>query len=65
MFAAATYGAFGANESQQSAVADPVYRVLPLGVNRPDGWLRVQLEQQRDGLTGHAEELYSDRRKCG
>ena len=33
---------------------------LPIGAVRPDGWLRTQLEKQRDGITGNADKLYDD-----
>ena len=38
----------------------PMMQKLPPGSIRAEGRLLAELEKQRDGLTGHAEELYDD-----
>lgn len=39
-------------------LAEVPYLELPIGAIRADGWLLEQLNRQKDGLTGHLDEVY-------
>ena len=41
-------------------VQPTVFQFFPLHEIRPDGWLRKQLECQRDGLSGHLDTFWPD-----
>lgn len=44
--------------SNRSPLTESRYMELPLGSIKPEGWLRLQLQAQVTGLTGHLDEVY-------
>ena len=51
---------FGAEKGNLASLRQPVFRLLPLGSVRPEGWLRRQLQIQAEGLSGHLDEFWPD-----
>src|SRR5271154_4514954 len=43
--------------SNRPPLARSPFSKLPIGAITPSGWLRHQLEMERDGMTGHLEEI--------
>lgn len=44
--------------SNRSPLTESRYMEFPLGSIKPEGWLRLQLQAQVTGLTGHLDEVY-------
>ena len=44
--------------ANRSPLLESRYMELPLGTIKPEGWLKLQLQAQVTGLTGHLDEVY-------
>ena len=44
-------------------LAETDYAELPIGAIKAEGWLHDQLVRQKDGMTGHLDELYRGGRR--
>ncbi|MGN8056393.1 beta-L-arabinofuranosidase domain-containing protein [Pedobacter sp. 22163] len=60
-----TSNAQNLTEFNKAPLKQHVYVQLPIGSIKAKGWLLKQLEQQRDGATGMAEELYPEKDNLG
>lgn len=56
----AATGTASAPGKSPRGLAEPAFRPLPLGSVTADGWLRRQLRQQADGLSGHLDAFWPD-----
>ena len=46
--------------SNRAPLLESRYMELPLGAIKPEGWLKLQMQAQVTGLTGHLDEVYSN-----
>lgn len=46
--------------SNRKPLATEPFAELPIGAIQPKGWMLEQLKKQREGLTGHLDEIYTE-----